>query len=841
MLELRGIHKDYIVAKKPLHALIDINLRFDEREFVAILGPSGCGKTTLLNLIGGLDHYTSGDLIIEGKSTKNFVDADWDAYRNRRVGFVFQTYNLIMHLTVLENVELSLTIAGLGLTERRSKAKKVLEDVGLGDVISKLPNQLSGGQMQRVAIARSLVNDPDILLADEPTGALDSGTSVQILDILKAISKTKLVIMVTHNQDLAHHYATRIIQLKDGFVVADTLESKNDIPGEVSGLEQNKKTSMSFFTALKISLKNLLTKKGRTVLTSIAGSIGIIGVALVLAVSNGFNTYISRLETDTLAGFPISISSIAYDINVEKADTGYVAYPQEETVNVYEEERITGHVNRWTEAYYEYVNAIEAQGWSKSIKYNYAVSTNLVVEDPNGNLVVWADHGNSLLSSLSSLSTSNWHELLGGQDFIESQYDLIGTGSQYPAGPHDIVLIVDEYNRVDREVLQKLGLLSANDTATQTFQFSDVLGKKVKVFDNDDFYTENEALQQNVNDFNPNTGLTTTKTMRFYDEPTGTALRSLFDNPDKGTELTITGILRIKEEAPLGLMRTGLAYTAALTQEILQSNRTSAIVHAIENDNYFISMVADGAGGFEPSLNAYSPLSGGVLSEYTDYIADAKILGADLSNSTVYNIINAAGYGDSVSLSPLSGISVFPVDFKAKQKILDYLDAWNVGKAQREQMLYTDLAASLTKSLGTMVDVISVVLVVFASISLVVSSVMIGIITYVSVIERTKEIGVLRAIGARKKDVGRLFKAETVIIGFAAGIIGIGITYILSFPINIIINYYFPGQGLSAIADLNPFHALALIVISIFLTLISGWIPSKIAAQKDPVVALRTE
>ncbi len=839
MLELRSIHKDYFVAKKPLHALVDINLRFDEREFVAILGPSGCGKTTLLNLIGGLDHYTSGDLIIEGKSTKNFVDADWDAYRNRRVGFVFQTYNLIMHLNVLENVELSLTIAGLGASERRAKAKKVLEDVGLGDVFYKQPNQLSGGQMQRVAIARSLVNDPDILLADEPTGALDSGTSMQILDILKEISKTRLVIMVTHNQDLAHRYATRIIQLKDGYVIEDSLAKKNEIPGEVSGVEKNKKTSMSFVTALKISLKNLLTKKGRTVLTSIAGSIGIIGVALVLAVSNGFNSYISRLETDTLAGFPISISSVAYDINMETEDTGYVAYPEEENVNVYEEERISGHVNRWSQSYFDYVNEIAAKGWSKSIKYNYAVSTNLVVEDPNGNLVVWEDRGTSIFSSLSSLSTSSWHELLGNQEFIESQYDLIGNGSQYPENPHDIVLIVDEYNRIDREVLQKLGLLTANDNTTASFQFSDVLGKTVKIFNNDDFYTEDVALRQAVTDFS--TGSPVSKTMKFFDAATGTTLRTLYDDDNKGTELTITGILRIKESAPLSLMRTGLAYTSALTQEVLTANSTSEIAQVAEQDNYFVTMIPDGEGGFTPSLNAYSPLEGGVLSEYTDYIADAKRIGADLSNATIYNIIAAAGYGDTISLSPLSGISVFPIDFKAKQKILDYLDDWNIGKAEGQKMLYTDLAANLTKSLGTMVDVVSVVLIVFASISLVVSSVMIGIITYVSVIERTKEIGVLRAIGARKKDVGRLFKAETVIIGFVAGFIGIGVTYVLSYPINVIINHYFPGQGLEAIANLNPLHALGLIVISVVLTLISGWIPSKIAAQKDPVVALRTE
>ncbi len=839
MLELRSIHKDYFVAKKPLHALVDINLRFDEREFVAILGPSGCGKTTLLNLIGGLDHYTSGDLIIEGKSTKNFVDADWDAYRNRRVGFVFQTYNLIMHLNVLENVELSLTIAGLGVSERRAKAKKVLEDVGLGDVIYKQPNQLSGGQMQRVAIARSLVNDPDILLADEPTGALDSGTSVQILDILKEISKTKLVIMVTHNQDLADQYATRIIRLKDGLVVDDTFAKPKDQAEEIRGVETNKKTSMSFITALNISLKNLLTKKGRTVLTSIAGSIGIIGVALVLAVSNGFNTYISRLETDTLAGFPISISSVAYDINVERDNTGYIAYPEDETVQVFEEETISGHVNRWSQDYFDYVNEISDKGWSKSIKFNYAVSTNLVVEDPNGNLVMWEDRGTSLLSSLSSLSSSAWHELLGGQEFIESQYDLIGSNSQYPAGSHDIVMIVDEYNRVDRTVLQKLGLISANDASTTSFDFSDVIGKKVKIFKNDDFYTENVALQEEVTDYS--TATPTTKTMKFFEKPAGAELRTIYEDPEKGTELTITGILRIKEEAPLDLMKTGLAYTSALTQEVLAANAESEIVAAAEQDNYYVSFVPDGSGGMKPVLNTFSPLSGGEVSEYTDYISDAKRIGADLSNSTIYNIIVAAGYGDSISLSPLSGISIFPVDFKAKQKILDYLDDWNIGKTERTQMLYTDLAASLTKSLGTMVDVISVVLVVFASISLLVSSVMIGIITYVSVIERTKEIGVLRAIGARKIDVGRLFKAETVIIGFAAGIIGVGITYILSVPINIIINYYFPGQGLDTIANLNPFHAIALVAISILLTLVSGWIPSKIAAKKDPVVALRTE
>ncbi len=837
MLELRDIRKEYIVGKKPLEVLKGISLTFEEKEFVAILGPSGCGKTTLLNLIGGLDQYTSGDLIIEGKSTKNFKDSDWDSYRNHRVGFVFQTYNLIMHLNVLQNVELSMTLSGVSASERKRRAMKVLDNVGLGDKIYKRPNQLSGGEMQRVAIARSMVNKPDILLADEPTGALDSVTSMSILDMLKEISQKRLVIMVTHNRELAEKYATRIIRLRDGEVVSDSANLGERKPIEVSGEEIGKKTSMSFTTALHISFNNLLTKKGRTILTAVAGSIGIIGVALVLAVSNGFTNYVHQIEASTLSGFPITVNSVAYNFAPPDRTVTVPLFPEEEEVLVYDRQFVTGHVNNWTPEYFDYIESLKDMAAVNSISYRYTVGMNLLVKSPAGTVTRWSDDGGGFFSTLSNLSTSSWHELLGDEEFVSQYYSIVGDPevSRYPQNDNEVVLIVDQYNRVDRDILQNLGLVNSADTTTPTIDFGDIIGKQVRLFTNDEYYIYNPDTSVMVTD-----AVSGPKEMRMYRRPTNLELTSLYDDEASGRTITITGIMRPIQESSVSLMATGLAYRPSLAVTMMEENKLSQI--AIDHFNNFYLEAVDIGGSIITVPHFYSARDEGVESSPLDYISHAKFLGTDLSaNLILVTALTQIQSSVPINLSLVAGISIFPTSFSDKKIIIENLDAWNEDKPDNEHIYYTDLAESLTSSLGTMIDVISIVLIVFASISLVVSSVMIGIITYVSVIERTKEIGVLRAIGARKKDIARLFEAETVIIGFSAGVIGVAVTLAFTIPINIILNAAFPGQGLSRVAELNPWHGIALIFISIGLTLFSGLLPSRIASNKDPVVALRTE
>ncbi len=837
MLELRNIHKEYIVGKKPLEVLKGVTLSFQEKEFVAILGPSGCGKTTLLNLIGGLDQYTSGDLIIEGMSTKKFNDRDWDSYRNHRVGFVFQNYNLIMHLNVLQNVELSMTLSGVSIAERRRRATKVLEDVGLGDKLFKRPNQLSGGEMQRVAIARSMANKPDILLADEPTGALDSVTSTTILDMLQEISKKRLVIMVTHNRELAEKYATRIIKLKDGEVVSDSSNISKTTQVTIVGDEVGKKTAMSFITALNISFNNLLTKKGRTIMTAIAGSIGIIGVALVLAVSNGFTNYVHKMEMSTLSGFPITVNSVSYNFAPPDRSVNVPLLPAEETVLVYDQTFITGHVNQWTEEYFDYIEGLKDMPGVNSVSYRYTLGMNLAVKSPASNVSMWRDDGGGFFSTLSNLSTSSWHELLGDEAFVREYYDLLGTTvpSSYPLTTNEAVLIVDEYNRVDRDVLQNLGLLNSADTSTASLTFNDIVGKQVRLFNNDEYFIYDEDASFIATD-----AFAGPKEMRLYRRPTNTELTTLYDNPNIGRTITITGILRPKEASPANLMATGLGYLPQLAEEMLEENKASNI--ATDHFNNFYTEIVNVSGTMVPVPHFYSVRSEGVETSALDYINHAKYLGTDLiTHPIIATVLAAQPAAVPINLSLVAGISIFPSSFQDKKAIINYLDAWNEDRVETDHIYYTDLAESLTSSIGTMIDVISVVLIVFASISLVVSSVMIGIITYVSVIERTKEIGVLRAIGARKKDIARLFEAETVIIGFTAGVIGIAVTLLITIPINLILNAVFPGQGLATIAQLNPLHGIALIIISVVLTLFSGLIPSRIASNKDPVVALRTE
>ena len=772
MLQLKNITKVYQIDNTQVHALKGVDLKFRASEFVAILGPSGCGKTTMLNIIGGLDKYTSGDLIIDGKSTKSFRDNEWDAYRNSTIGFVFQSYNLISHLSVLDNVSIALTLSGVSAEERKKRAIDALASVSIADQANKKPNQLSGGQMQRVAIARALVNNPKILLADEPTGALDSVTSVQIMEILKEVSKDRLVIMVTHNQELARGYSDRVVRLRDGGIIEDSRPPGTDMT-EAHGKLVNKKTSMSWATAINLSFKNLMTKKKRTFLTSIAGSIGIIGVALVLAISSGMSSYVNSMQSDTLAGFPITISKTAmFASGGLRADSenpfgGRTSgqFPAGDTIYSYDSTANTRvHNNIITKEYVDYLSAMDGAMFN-AVSYSYGLEMTVITKTDAGSY----KKVNTKQSSSIFGSSSYFNEIPGNLDFINTQYDVLE--GVYPSGANEIVLIVDKYNRLDVKILEELGI-----TITDSYKFSDLLGKTFKVINNDEYYTENNGI--------------------FI---AGTDYESMFKSP-KNVILTIVGIMRVKESASSELLSSGIGYTTALTEMMLSKAKNSAV-----------SLAQLSAG------ETVNVLTGQPFNNLVTYTSVMQQIGA-----------NAVPVG----------IQIYPINFQAKEGIKEYLDAYNAGKPTSEQIIYTDLAETVANIISTLINTIAVVLAAFAAISLVVSTIMIGIITYVSVVERTKEIGILRAIGARKMDITRVFNAETLIIGFIAGVLGIVVTLLLSVPINILINSL---VGVSGIASLPILYGVLLILGSMALTLIGGWLPSRGAAQKDPVVALRTE
>lgn len=757
MLELKNIKKSYYVGKLEIPALRGINLAFKENEFVSILGPSGCGKTTLLNIIGGLDRYTSGDLLIDGKSTKHFKEYEWDAYRNATIGFVFQNYNLISHLSILDNVEMALRLSGVSPKERREKAIKVLNEVGLGDQLKKKPNQLSGGQMQRVAIARALVNDPKILLADEPTGALDSKTSNQIMELIKRISKDRLVIMVTHNQEIAESYSDRIIRLLDGQVIEDSkptvLEPKQ--PKTATKLI-NRKTSMSYFTALKTSFQNLLTKKWRTIITSLAGSIGIIGIALVLSLSSGMKNYVDKMQSDTLAGFPLMINNIVIDYESYQLELDQSRdFPNTKEIYPYDRQNnARTHVNNINDEFLDYLKGLD-KSWYNSISYQRALTINALVQTTNG--------GYLKVSS----NSSYFNEIPDNQDFIESQYERLD--GSYPTEYNQVALIVDRRNRLDVQFLNAFGF----DTK-ELYSFSYFIGKKFRVILNDDYYVKSG------NQYVENTN---------YEE--------MYNNAE--IELEIVGIYRIKQDATSEILSTGIGYTTKLTDTVLQNAQNSSIV--IEQKN-------------NPDRNV--------------------LTGQPIVNEQMYqNVMRTLG-GDTTPV----GIQIYPVSFEAKDNIKAYIDQFNKNKAKDDKILYTDLAEMVSNAIAMLINTITIILSAFAGISLVVSSIMIGIITFVSVIERTKEIGIMRSLGARKKDISRIFNAETIIIGFIAGVFGIMIAVILNFPINKIIEHFTDAEGF---AQLPIISGLLLIFLSTALTLIAGLIPSRIAAKKDPVIALRTE
>lgn len=764
MLKLKNIKKDYKTGDFVQHALKGVDLTFRENEFVAVLGPSGSGKTTLLNIIGGLDRYDSGDLIIDGKSTKKFKDKDWDAYRNHAIGFVFQSYNLIGHISVLENVEIGMTLSGVSSAERRKKALSLLEKVGLKEHAHKRPNQLSGGQMQRVAIARALANDPKIILADEPTGALDSKTSTQIMDLIKEISKDKLVIMVTHNAELAESYATRIVKMKDGELLSDSKPYDSD---ESKGNLNIKKTAMSFWTALKLSFGNIRTKKGRTILTAFASSIGIIGIALILSLSNGFNIEVENFEQDSLSQSPIIITNqtVQMDedtLNELRGDNSTVEYPSDK--EVYAQNNIADtiiHSNKITSDYIDYLDKMNKDDIS-GISYVKGTSINIVSKNGDDYSFVQPS-SSSMMSSTSSfeqLPSSN-----GDDGIIENNYDVLaGEVNEDEVG---LVLFVNSRNQISSDILKQLGF-------DEHASFDDIINKELKVILNDDYYIKvgNNFMVQ-------------------------ADLEKLYDSEDSIT-VKITAILRAKEDKELIATNTGLYYTEALGKKVISSNDNSEIVKVQREADYNVLTRQS----FDDTMTKDMILG---------------YLGADVVPTAIY---------------------IYPKDFETKDEVTSYLDKYNEGKAEEDVIQYTDMAEMISTLSGNIMDAITIVLIAFSSISLVVSSIMIGIITYISVLERTKEIGILRAIGARKKDITRVFNVETFIIGIFSGVLGIAIAYLLTIPTNMIVENL---SGLANVAKLNLVHALILIIISVTLTIIGGAIPANIASRKDPVEALRTE
>ena len=971
MLKLKDIKKDYTVGDSTVHALKGVNLEFRENEFVAILGHSGCGKTTLLNIIGGLDQYTSGDLIINNKSTKNFTDADWDSYRNHSIGFVFQSYNLIPHQTVLSNVELALTLSGVAPAERKARATEALRKVGLGDQLNKKPNQMSGGQMQRVAIARALVNDPDILLADEPTGALDSETSVQIMDILKEISKDKLIIMVTHNPELALSYASRVIKLKDGLIVDDSAPYSSE-GEERHEPAKTEKTSMGFFTALALSTNNLMTKKARTILTAFAGSIGIIGIALIMSLSNGIQNYIDKVQEDTLSSYPITIQAEAVDMTSMMTSMMGVQAEAEENQHerdaVYSStvmyEMMNSMVSADTQtnnlkAFKEYLeNAEDISQYISSVQYSYDLDMNLYAEDVDGNIVKtdvvellqsamgqtfggdYSAYFDTFGSAYSAMDA--WQEMLPGENgevispLLKAQYDVLY--GRWPEKYDEVVLVVDKNNEVSDLVLYALGLKSNSTlsedmeafmaqenlrTEKESWTYEDICSRTFRYIYPADEYEYDEDEEEYV---------------KVDDEELG--LKTLYKN---GLEVKIVGIIRQDEDAMSGMMTGAIGYTHALIEHVVEQAAEKELVKAqlddpehdvfnglsflddtdeaftknskieaakqyiadatdeelaelyvkymsVPEDDYvqelideqmkdmtradIEKMVTDYYPGYESMLkkmdddtlfeyiekmigeqikeqygiqmeNMYSYLSDSTLAhdfgllslEDDDYLwLYENAMPPVYSTSTLKDNLKKLGY---VDLDSPSKINIYASTFEDKDAIADAIERYNDSVSDDDKIEYTDIVALLMSSISTIINVISYVLIAFVAISLVVSSIMIGIITYISVLERTKEIGILRAIGASKRDVSRVFNAETFIIGLIAGLIGIGATLLLNIPINIIVHDL---TGIYAINSTLPaVGGIALVLISVGLTFIAGLIPSGLAAKKDPVEALRTE
>ncbi len=861
MLELKNITKLY---SSGVEALKGIDIKFRKSEFVSVLGPSGCGKTTLLNIVGGLDRYTSGDLIINGKSTKEFKDKDWDAYRNYSIGFVFQNYNLIPHQSVLSNVELALTLSGVSKGERKKRAIKALEEVGLKEQINKRPNELSGGQMQRVAIARALVNNPDIILADEPTGALDTATSVQVMEILKKISKDKLIIMVTHNPDLAEKYSSRIVKVLDGLVTDDSNPYDGKDEGKLTA--KNGKTSMSFLTALALSLNNLMTKKGRTLLTAFAGSIGIIGIALILALSNGVQNYINTVEEDTLSSYPITIQESTIDISSMLSSMMGIDEDDENTEydenKVYSQNIMTDMMSTVSskvqsnnleefKRYLEEEDTVINEN-ATAIQYNYNLQLNVYKEDTEDGIVqvnpstvmeklgLNSAFGSSDTSSLLSSYTSTdvWTEMLDNESLLQTQYDLIA--GSWPTAYNEVLLIVGENNKISDYTLYSLGLLN-----------QDELEDMMKKIINGEEVEESDIYEYNFDEI-LNISFKLLLNTDYYAKENGIWIDKSSDDDymkkviADAEDLNVVGIIRRNEASISSDEVSGMiAYRSDLITYLANAiNETEIVKEQKEN----------------PDINVFTGLefqesSSDTTFDYMSLTAEQQKYLASLSQEELatlmqsYAINAGVTYEDNlttlgaVDLDVPTGINIYPKDFDAKDIIADAIEDYNQKQRDEENeenvITYTDIVGIMMASVSTIINVISYVLIAFVSISLVVSSIMIGIITYISVLERTKEIGILRAIGASKKDISRVFNAETFIVGVVAGALGIGITVLLCIPINMIIKAV---SGIAGVTASVPFVAgVALIIISMLLTVIAGLIPAKFAAKKDPVEALRTE
>ena len=874
MLKLINIKKDYKTADTVVHALNGISIEFRENEFVSVLGPSGCGKTTLLNIIGGLDRYSEGDLIINDRHTRNYRDSDWDNYRNHTIGFIFQTYNLIPHQSVLSNVELALTLSGVSKAERRKRAVQALEKVGLADQLNKKPNQMSGGQMQRVAIARALVNNPDILLADEPTGALDSQTSVQIMDLLKEISKDRLVIMVTHNPDLAQKYSTRIVRLLDGTVTEDTNPYTHEEKQDTQEKKVSKKPSMSFFTALSLSLNNLMTKKTRTFLTSFAGSIGIIGIALILSLSNGVNAYIQRVEAETLSSYPITIEEATMDITglandlMGKTDNGGQKSDDKIYSNNIMTEMMTTMINGISvnnlESFKEHLDSnSEFESYVSDIEYSYSTDLNIYTEDgqhinPNQifNTLMSSLNGTTQNSESSPMSGSPfmsnsevWHQLLDNDQLLEDQYDILA--GRMPEKYNEVVIIVNSDNQISDYTLYSLGLKDSEEleemmekakkgekieaTEETSYTYDEILDLNFKLLLNSDYF-EKDA-----------NGLWVDKTQ---DE---LFIQSKLQDAET---IDVVGILKPSEDAVNKQNSGFVGYKKELMENLINKVNDSQVVKDQKNSpetNVFTGQPFESNYDdmtFE-DLTAYiSSLPGEQQQQYQAYIQSMKQQGltdeditrrfaeamkAQNENATYEGNLSLMGVSD---LKKPTVINIYPKDFESKEMIAQLIDKYNDSVEENRQITYTDYIGLLMSSVTTIINAISYILIAFVSISLVVSSIMIGIITYISVLERTKEIGILRAMGASKRDISRVFNAETLIVGFVAGAIGIIVTLLLLIPINAVI---YNLTDIGNLAVLPTIGSAILVLISMLLTFVAGLIPSRIAAKKDPVAALRTE
>ncbi len=1002
MLELKGIVKDYLAGENTVHALKGVDLKFRQSELVCILGPSGCGKTTMLNIIGGLDHYTEGDLLINGRSTKNFKERDWDAYRNYSVGFVFQSYNLIPHQTVLQNVELALTLSGVSKSERRERAKKALEDVGLGNQLNKRPGEMSGGQMQRVAIARAIVNNPDIILADEPTGALDTQTGVQVMDILKEIAKDRLVVMVTHNPDLAEKYSTRVINMLDGKITGDSMpltdeelaeEQKRDdeLQKEKERNKKEKKPSMSLLTQFSLSLKNLFTKKGRTFLTSFAGSIGIIGIALIYSISQGFSTYIDTVQEETLSSYPLTIQKTETNLgdimevfmeagkgNVDhKKDAVYPRSAIYDIINVVSKDEQKQNDLKTFRKFIEEQRADKNSKLEKAlngVKYKYDFDLLVYTKNVDGEIIqsdtqqimrgIIADYMHIDMSVMENAATSMnsggmmmggmssgmWTELLTGEDgslispLIDKQYELI-YGS-WPKDYNEIVLVVDQNNELDDLTLYALGLQSKEEVdkvMNAAMKGEKVKDKKATKWSYEDICNMEFRAVLNSDCYN-------------YDESTGlySDIRDtengktfLYDN---AIPLKVTGIIRPDKDATVAMINGTIGYTKKLTDYVIEQQKDSDTIKA-QLDNPGVDVITglpfkpentkltdeDKASAFKAYISSMSDaqkpelykqmmavppqevidqaieegmkgldrakieeqmtqtlvtqmnvdesqvksyianmsddelnemyknmIVEGIKAQYSQKVEEelAKLsdeqaaaafdqmmgmldtaqLAAyydsvmEFSSSSYENNLKTLGY---VNVDEPSAINLYAKSFADKDAIAEVIDDYNKGKEELDQIKYTDYIGIMMSSITTIINAITYVLIAFVSISLIVSSIMIGVITLISVQERTKEIGILRAIGASKRNVSNMFNAETALIGFTSGLFGVIVTYLLCIPINIIVYKLTELGGLRAYLPIPA--AIVLISISVFLSLISGLIPSRSAAKKDPVVALRTE